>query len=210
MKKILLFALGGAFVFLSGCYPGDALTTSELDIILTSKDEAADFTQYQTFSMPDEVFVYQPENDDFELSPSMEAAILNQVRTNMENLGYEYIEPIDTNPEPDVVVLPEIFILNHSQVGSCWGCWGGWYPWWPGWGGGWYPPYPPTYIVTFQSGTVLLNIIDVDANAGNEDKIMSEWSAAINGLVRNGISESQVTSYINQAFEQSDYLDTNN
>ncbi len=208
MKKILLFALGGVMVYLSGCYPGEALTTSELDIIYTEKSESADFTNYLTYTMPDTIAIYKPEDDDFDLTPSEQAGIIQRIKDNMDDLGYDFVDPNDATAEVDLIVFPEILIANHSQVGSCWTCWGGWYPWWPGWG--WYPPYPPSYVVRFQSGTILMNIIDVDSEPSDDDQIETEWTAAINGLMRSGLSDSQIYGYIDQAFTQSPYLDINN
>jgi hypothetical protein len=211
MKKILLvIALG---IGLNGCYPGDSLTTEEVDVVATNFDEAYFETNVPvTYHLPDTVGVIGGENeDDQDLTRDEMDFILAQVRNNLDAIGYVEIDSLNDEDElPDVVITVDAIIVQSVGVGCIpWWGWWGWYPWWPGWGWGAGGCYP-TYAYSFTTGSLLLNMIDVESSTSTDWNRV--WVAGINGLIRNSQQGNQefVRNTVNQAFDQSPYLTTSN
>ncbi len=206
MKKVTILSLTVAILALPGCYPGEVVTNEETDLVLTHHEEEPDFSAYATYAMPDTLMVASPDDD---FTPTYEAEIIAAIERNMSELGYTRV----TNPSTqtaDLILIPEMIIANHYAAGTCWSCWGwGWNPWYPGWGGGYYPPYPPSYVVSYQSGTILMTLIKVDNNLADGEFPDAVWTGAINGLLRNSITLERIEYLIDQAFDQSPYLNLN-
>lgn len=204
MKHSLLIMLLGALIALSSCYPGDTVTTSELDLVLTHHKSDVDFTQNRTYIMPNAILV-SSSDDDHSISPADEAAILANIESNLTSLGYERL-PLADSLTVDLIIFPEVIIVDHVQAGGCWGCY--YNPWYPGWGG-YYPPYPPSYVITYSTGTILISMINPDSLAENFPVANAIWIGAIDGLVRSGVTADYINRHIDQAFLQSPYLQVN-
>ena len=91
-------------------------------------------------------------------------------------------------------------------------------PCWPGWGwwGGWPPYYGPGYcgglpwipVGSYTTGTVILDMIDVNGASEVEETFPIIWNGLINGLVTGSDASvgARINTNINQAFDQSQYL----
>jgi hypothetical protein len=193
-------------VVLGSCYPGDQLTVSEADVVVTLFDDTADFASKQTYAMPDSIIHLVADNAVDDISRSFDAEILAQVAANMNGAGFTRV----TDPAlADVIMLVAINAQNEvGYTGYPWGGYWGWYtPYPPGYGWGWYPWYGGgSTIYTYRTGTVFMQMLDPAAVDSTEAKIPTIWVGALNGLVDGSQVEERIIDGINQAFAQSPYL----
>ena len=193
-------------VVLGSCYPGDQLTISEADVVVTLVDDSADFASKQTYAMPDSIIHLVEENGVDDISRSFDAEILAQVAANMNGVGFTR----ETDPAlADVIMLVAISAQNQvGYTGYPWGGYWGWYaPYPPGYGWGWYPWYGGgSTIYSYRTGTVFMQLLDPAGVDSTEEKIPTIWIGALNGLVDGSHVEERIIDGIDQAFAQSPYL----
>lgn len=214
LNALLLIAWGA---FLTGCYPGGPEYTSDYNLVVTDYDQSFDFGSKLTYFMPDTVnFATNDEDIDEDVILGFERLILAEIESNMEARGYERVDST-FQEEPDLLIAVQVIAISNSGVswipGGGW--WGGLYPpgWGWGWGGGWY--YPPYYPIgySYQTGTVLINLADPDDEIveDGETKPALKWFAAMDGLLSSSTDANQqrIISGIEQAFDQSPYLQSN-
>jgi hypothetical protein len=87
------FLLGGAILLLAAvllisCYPGDELTVSDTDTVVTAFDKNNDFATDNTYAMPDTVMHLVSEGDNDDITRKYDASILSQIASHMDALGY--------------------------------------------------------------------------------------------------------------------------
>lgn len=220
MKNLIYPAIMGFMLFsLGSCYPGNNdVEVKDLDVTLSFYDETTNFSDFNTYSLPDSVVVLdQLSNQNG--TGKFDSEILARVKTNLEGLGY--VE--ETDPEnnvPDVLVLVSKVLNNNVEAYQYYNWWDyyGWYPYWGaypyGYGSGWSPYYPwggGTVVYSYKTGTVLIEMIDVAASNEAAKEIPTVWAGAINGLVEGSDSEinARINTTIDQVFDQSPYLKTN-
>lgn len=191
-----------AILGLNSCYPSEEIPVTDLDIVITYRNEDVTFSGYQTYAVSDEV-LWDPENGDY--NGSYDDALIAQIKSNMNALGYtEELDP--ENNMPDVAIVPEIIFVDNYIVGGggCYyGCWGWGCPgcWWGG-----YPPYyPPSYVVSYSTGTILMHMVDPAQPGLINGSALTVWNGGINGLIRGSINETLLNGYVDQAFDQSAY-----
>lgn len=218
MKNLLLKLglLSGIAFGLSACYPGGAEYTSDTDLVVTDYSEEYNFKAVQTYFISDSIqhVLESGENPDY----SLDTWLINQLASNFDNLGWQRLDTVAINggAQPDVAVVVTIAKVTNYNVyyGYPWyGGWGwGWYKdsqYWgyPGYGWGYYPYYP-TYVTSYETGTVVWRLFD-PANIDDDNKVLYlEWQGAINGVVGSSTTTTQdrITKGIEQAFRQSPYL----
>jgi hypothetical protein len=184
---------------LGSCYPGDELTVSEADVVITAFDESVDFGDFTSYALGDSV-VY-PDPGGGLLNRSYSDEILGSIRQNLDALGFA-----DNSGDPDNAdVLVSALVTTTDYQGyysynPCYYyCW--YYP--PGWG--WY--YPPAVgSYTFTVGTVMVNMVRRVDPGGTPDDLPVVWVAALNGLSDNATNAVRIQNGIDQAFDQSKYL----
>ena len=216
-KKLLIQLIAIVIFSLSSCYPDNFSAVSELDIVVTFYDEDADFTANKTYSLPDSVVVIDSltGQDD---TGKFDDAILEQIRENLEALGYVEETDPENNP-PDVLVLASRSVNQRHGVAPIppWWGWWGWYPWWgpfppvgPGWGP-WYPWWGGAVVVSFDIGTLVIEMFDVSEIDESEQRLPAIWLGGVNGLLdgSDAAINARITTSIDQAFDQSPYLKTN-
>lgn len=127
----------------------------------------------------------------------------------------EVFVPGSSDPQPNVetVYAPKI-VLRNKQItvvypgypGWGGGWWGGWYPGYPG--GCYYCGYPSYGTVTYQVGTVVLEMYDLRQIATKGPPEDMSWIAIMRGIIgtNSASNATRVISGIQQAFKQSDYL----
>ena len=194
----------------TACYPDRSVdSTSEFASVTTAIDNTADFSTITKYAMPDTV-LYVPKEDK-EVPAATQAAILSQVRQNLNALGWQEVtNPSATNPVDAYVTNIITTQLNVYYYYYWWDYWY-WYGGWPpGWGGGygWY--YPPTwYTYAYTTGTLMMSIINAKTSAvpGRDKIVPVVWSGAANGILADQATNvAIVTAAIDQAFKQSPYL----
>ncbi|MEP3389255.1 MAG: DUF4136 domain-containing protein [Reichenbachiella sp.] len=191
-----------AVLALNSCYPSEEIPVTDLDIVITYRNEDVTFSGYQTYAVADEV-IWDEDYDDY--NGEYDASLIAQIKANMNALGYVEV----TDPEtvmPDLVIHPEIIFTDNYLVGGggCYyGCWGWGCPtcWWGG-----YPPYyPPSYVVSYSSGTILMHMVDPSQTGLVSGTALTVWNGGVNGLLRGSINETLLNGYVDQAFDQSAY-----
>ena len=227
MKKSLFKFSAGmvilAQLFLYSCYPGDEVSYADLDLVATVYDKGANFQEFTTFVMPDTIVHIKDtldNNKNDELSRSYDDFILGEVRQNMLDLGF--VE--ETNPvinHPDLVLTVSAMATTTYYAWNYypyyWYWYGGWYwwyknsdyyyPWYP-----YYPWYGTSYISSYSTGSVIMNLSDIRNTTEETDSIQVVWLGVLNGLLgstNKADIQSRLDYGINKAFEQSSYLKQN-
>ncbi len=209
-RKIYSFATVVLLTVLFGCYPGGAEYIDEYDITYTNYDKTYDFVGKGTYSLPNKVVKVtgdlasvNPQPPEY-LKDVYGLPILAQIDANMKALGWAKVD-INNIPAPDVQILPAAWESTTIIYGGYWGsywCW--YYPYYCG--GGWYYPYTP--VATYSSGTLVMTMVDPNAESTDGSKRVT-WTGAINGLLVGSYDANRVNRGIDQAFYQSPYLKTN-
>ena len=210
-------ALAGALLTVSSCYPGGATNVQQLDIVVTTHDETVDFTSFTTYALLDSVVHIDLEdnNNDSLLTRDNDALILSQIRSNIEALGY--VEEADpANNTPDVILLVGALAVTNTEayVSYPWYGWYGYYPYYGccGSGYGYYYPWAPTVaVVQYNTGTLVITMIDPTREGVDANTISVIWVGGINGLLEGSAASltARVADAIDQTFDQSPYLRTN-
>ena len=204
--KSIFLALTVSVIGMWGCYPG-SVTVSELDTVLTIYEHEEDFSRFKTYHMPDTIV---PVGEEGDYESKYDQQILDQVRKNLDALGYQSVDAIDGS---DLVVTVE---KSNSELlvgwNPCPGCWCGYWCWYPGWGWGGYNPYYPGggIVYSYPVGTIFISMFD---NTGTEMPMtaIAPWAGSFNGLISGSDSQilARIDNAIDQAFKQSPYLGTN-
>ena len=181
-------------MMLTSCYPGDPISVSDADAVITYRDKDADFSKKSTYAMPDTVYYLTEDGVEAGDKP-IDRTVLSSVESNMTQAGFTKANNNDPN-QADVVII--VLASKATWVG------GGCYPWyWDWWWG--YPGWCYPYSYSYDTGTVFINMFDT-AKKDSGDKQPPIWLAAMNGIADGTNVTSRVQRAINQAFDQSSYL----
>ena len=211
--------------FIISCYPGGPSVTEDLDLVGTMHDEEFDFPGVTTWTMPDTVIHIIGEDDKPEdVDRSYDELIISTTKTNMDALGYQWME-FDTLNPADVVLLATAVATTNSGISYDPGWWWGYWGYWPGWGGypgggywgpGWGYDYPWGYPIyySYSTGSIFLTMINPLEFDRENETVGVIWMAAMNGLLKGNTDDdsgkTRISEGINQAFKQSeDILKTN-
>ena len=207
MKKILLIS---AVIFLAVACQMEPYTDSDNEyLVYTTPGKGVNFASYQTFDLVDSLLVIG-QSAKPEYSQSNNAlALIQAVRTNMENLGYIYTP---SNPDADLgiqmtfVIKTERYVQYYNDP-----YWWLDYPgyWSPGfWGNytGFYYRYPVTY--TYSTNSLMIDMVNLTTPQTGDEALEVIWSAFLGGPAGFGpVSDlDKMKASINQAFAQSSYL----
>ena len=199
-------------VLVAGCYPGSgSFTADETDIVATVYDTTANFTANKTFVVPDSVVhIEDPDEDSpVDIPRNNDELMINTVKENLRSLGYTELQDPSQDNLPDIFVTISVTATEWTgYVSYPWYGWWGWYPSYPpGWGPGWGPGYPCcTSVYKYTTGTILLDMYDVSDSAN--DNLAVPWNAALNGVATSGTGATRIKARLDQAFDQSPYLRT--
>jgi len=218
MKKI--FSLLFVTFFLFSCYPGGDVSVSDLDTVTT-------FYESSSFNpAPNSVIIYWnvsqilgDDGNDLPYDEEVDDEILNTTLNKLvalygESNVYIYsssetpspapsnpnvtiITPNDAVPNVDASLIPSIILRENTNVSIIYPpCLPDWWYWYC------YPPYVD--ISSYSSGTVVLQLMDLRQGLDNPE---TAWTAYIKAVLSSQSSNSSRTvSGINQAFNQSPYL----
>ena len=199
MKKKLVFYLGIVLIMVS-CYPQGPEYYEDLDVVYTNHDDQFDFASKGTFAMPSKIVkvtgdLVEGEDPQFVKEP-YNTQMLQKIESNMTALGWT---KVNDPANADLVLFPAVWTNTTVYYWYDYWCW--YYYWYCGWGGGW--GYPS--VSSFTTGTLVMSLV-----ASGDDYVdpSSVWSAAVNGLLSGAYNTNRVNKAIDQAFEQSPYLNT--
>jgi hypothetical protein len=208
-KLLIISGLFSVLLLMTTCYPDGPDIAEEMDIVLSYHNPDYAFGTKTTYAMPDKIVKITGdivEGEDPTFLPDASAnAILSRIEQNMTELGYEKVNVTDN---PDLLLLPaswETTTISYWYDYWYW-WWGGYYPGW-GWGG-YYPYYPPVYVTSYTTGTLMMNLMDRTTLGANGDPII-QWSGAINGILTYTYNANRINTAIDKAFDQSPYLKAN-
>ncbi len=209
---VLTLAIMG---LLYSCYPKGAEYVDELDVVISKYDTKT--FRADTFAMPDQITYYKNGKLVEDHDHKYDAEVLSQFKNHLIKEGFT---PVGNTGDTSLVVSVESHEL--TQTGAIyppgWGYWdpwypyypgGGWYPWYPWYPGGgyWYPWYPSYY--SFQTGTVVFQIGDIENIKDVNDTIRVPviYIGAIDGLLQGSDSYilQRVQAGIDQLFKQTPF-----
>jgi hypothetical protein len=226
LKKICIQVIVIAGL-LSSCYPIDDLKVEDLDIAASVYDKAYykpdgtvnKFQPLQTFTVVDTIVHIVASGSEDLITHQYDEFVLEQVRLNMLKLGFS--EETDPEHNPADVVITVSALTSEHEV----------YTWYPYWGWYWgYPMYPynpaqvekstgatsyyyypwPPYGTTYnyQSGSVLIEMVDEARVDPGVDEIPVIWAGIVNGVLQSSDSgtKNRLSKGIDQCFNQSPYL----
>jgi hypothetical protein len=198
---------------LSGCGTEAPPTNEQLDLVVTAREPAFQFTQPQTYALPDKVVVISDPADTSqpaqEVDPALSQHTLDLIKSEMNSRGYA---PVASGAKPDLFV--EVSKMNTVSAEYYYSYWptyyGSYYGTYYGgaYGTGWAPVAYP-YVSTSTVGSLVINITNPNQPNTAEQKIPTVWVAVLNGVIDSaGVPEIQlrIDSGIKQAFAQSPYL----
>ena len=200
MKKTIVFYLGIIAIILGSCYPQGPEYYEDLDVVYTNYDDGFNFVSKGTYSIPDKIVkingnVADGEDPEFVKEPQA-TQMLTKMESNMTALGWTKVEDPAT---ADLVLFPAVWTNTTVYYWYDYWCW--YYPYYCGWGWGWY--YPS--VSTITSGTLVMTLV---ADGDEYIEPTRVWTGIANGLVSGAYDVTRVNKAIDQAFEQSPYLDT--
>jgi hypothetical protein len=211
----------------SSCYPIDDLTVEDLDITATIYDKTYydgpsgnvnKFEDLMTFTVVDTIMHLVESGTEDNISHQYDDFVLEQVRLNMLKLGFT--EELNPEVNPAEVVITVSAMSSEHEVYT-------WYPYWGWyWGYGGYPykgtatgdlisaysyyypwlPYSTYY--SYQSGSVLLEMVDAARVDPDVEEIPVIWAGIVNGVLESSQSgtKNRLSTGIDQCFNQSPYL----
>ena len=195
-------------IYMWACYPDSGLTSvGDHDVIVTQYDQNKDYSTFTTYYLVDSIEHIIPEGEEDNITREFDQQILERVAKNMNDLNYQRI--IDTTGAgiPNLAVKVSVTTTTYQGWTYYPGWWGGW---WGGYPPGWGPWYPPGYVVPteFSTGTVLIDMLEMEAFVEDAEVVPVIWVAGISGLL--GDSRTNIVyrldRNIDQTFTQSPYL----
>ena len=158
--------------------------------------------------MPDSI-VYFSNDKNTTVDHQFDEAILQVVRNNFVNLGYqEMADPTETNKPSFVVMVSGFSNVNYGYFINNWYNNWNWYwtGWWPGWGYDPYYPWAPVNVYSYRTGSIVVEMVGTTPRA--DEKIPVLWTGIADGLLQgsNASIQNRVTKELNQCFNQSPYL----
>jgi hypothetical protein len=209
MKKLMFFA--SLAILATACHkeptPQDA--DNEL-LVYTSPSKDVTFTSYKTFDLVDSLLIIGQSDKPVYSQSDNALALIQQVRTNMEKLGYIYTP---SNPDADLGIQMTYIIKTERYVKYYndpywWLDYPGYWPsgFWGNWTGFYYP-YPVSY--TYTTNALIVDMVDLTAEEKADEPLEVIWTSYIGGpaSVYADDNVARMKQAIDQAFAQSPYLD---
>lgn len=209
MKKIVFFAM--MVLLAAACHREPFPQDGDNEyLVYTSPSKDVTFASYQTFDLADSLLIIGQTDKPVYSQSDAALALIQAVRTNMENYGYIYTPE---NPDADLgiqltyIIKTERYVQYYNDpywwldYPGYWpsGYWGNWY--------GWYYPYPVSY--TYTTNAFVAEMVDLNTEEGKALKIV--WSCYIGGPAGYSTQDdvNRMVNSVNQAFAQSPYLTRN-
>jgi hypothetical protein len=207
MKKILL--ISAVILSAVACHKEPYTDSDNEYLVYTTPGKDVNFTSYRTFDLADSLLIIGQSKDPQYSQSDNSLALIQQVRTGMENMGYIYTPD---NPDADLgiqltfVVKTERYVQYYNDP-----YWWLYYPgyWSAGfWGNytGFYYRYPVSY--TYSTNSLMIDMVNLTTPKTGNEALEVVWSAFIGGPAGFGpVSDlTKMKISIDQAFAQSPYL----
>jgi hypothetical protein len=214
MKSTMLILVAVALL-LNACYPDGPEKVADYYVVATQNDPSFNFSKVKTYVLVDSVVQLGGKNQvkSMVLSPKLNAFILQQVASQLNNLGYTPITNPVAGQRPDVMVQVSAVVIENTAVyyNDYWWDYWGWYPGWsyyyPYVGGGWYP-YGTIGLYSYRTGTISIEMFNPGGANASTKQIPRVWIAALENILTGGTTnlEARLDSDIQKAFRQSPYL----
>ena len=179
-------------------------------LVYTSPSKDVTFTSYKTFDLVDSLLIIGQSDKPVYSQSDNALALSQQVRTNMEKLGYIYTP---SNPDADLGIQMTYIIKTERYVkyynDPYW--WLDYPGYWPSglWGNwtGFYYPYPVSY--TYTTNALIVDMVDLTTEEKADEPLEVIWTSYIGGpaAVYAVDNVARMKQAIDQAFAQSPYLD---
>ncbi len=204
----------GLLLLLTGCYPGGPEIVGEYDLVATTYDRNFNFAAARTYLMPDSVVHIRDQYGQDQVSPAYDPYILQAIENQLRAKGFTRL-PDSTSQRADVVVLATVTGNTNVDVWSNpydqWGWyngWGGYGGLGPGWGYGYPGYYSPVTVTAYQTGSLIIQMVDPNQVTAGNQNIPAVWVASFNGLIEGSPASirDRIVQAIGQAFTQSTYL----
>lgn len=189
---------------------------SQLDddnLVVTHYDETVDFNSFTTYFIPDSVLLIGRATDRVQyLDSSLAHPLLDTYCRNMEQRGYIRTtdkESADLGLQLTYIADTQHFIEFVSIPYPWWGYPGYWSPYYWGNWGYWYYPLPIHF--SMSTGSLLVDMLDLTAEKGEDKRLPIIWNNYITGILYDSetINTLLATRGICQAFDQSEYITKN-
>jgi hypothetical protein len=196
MKKNVFYFFGIILLMVS-CYPDGPDYYEDLDVVYTNYSESFDFSSKSTYAMPDKIVkiegnLIEGESPEFVQEP-INSQVVGQIESKMTALGWT---KVDDPANADLVLFPAV--LTNTTIVYYYDYWCWYYPYYCGWG--YY-----SAATSYTTGTLMMTLV---ADGDNYVEPSGVWFAVGNGVMTGEYNTSRVTKAIDQAFEQSPYLNT--
>lgn len=178
-------------------------------LVYTSPSKDVTFTSYRTFDLADSLLVIgQSEKPEYSQSENA-MALINQVRFNMEKLGYVYAP---SDPDADLGIQMTYIIKTERYVKYYndpywWLDFPGYWPsgYWGNWTGFYYP-YPVSY--TYTTNALITDMVNLTGEQKEGEALEVVWTSYIGGPAGSSVNGdvARMKAAIDQAFAQSPYL----
>lgn len=187
-------------------------------LVYTAHDSDARFDRIDTYCIPDSILLI----GDYTVDPSGNKTakywkdgeartLINTIVAEMDARGYSRLTGDDARETADVGLQVSYVEEATYFVGYNNPYWWSFYPyyWAPAfWGpwAGWYYPYVVYYGYT--TGSLLVEMVDLNSESGSGKKLPVIWDCYISGLLQGSgaIDIKEAAAALQQAFEQSPYL----
>lgn len=209
MKKILVLtcmALG-----MMSCEKDPDLGQLDTNMVVyTDYDSKTNFGKFQTYFLPDSILEAGSHHATYWKDENAQK-IIAAVEAEMNSRGYRRITDPAQKADADLGVQLS-YIAQQVNVTTGW--WGGWwdYGFWGPWWGGWYYPYTVSY--SYDTNSLVMEMVDLsDGGKEGDEKAQLPvvWYAHSSGYqYYSGYNIQLMTEAVDQAFEQSPYIQSNN
>lgn len=206
VKNLRYFAY--ALLAVAFCACQKEPSTSELNddyLVYTDYDTAVDFTAFDTYFIPDSILLIGSNYEAEYWKDEDAQEIISTVVAQLDNAGYTRT---DDKTAANLGIQMSYVEKVTYFVGYNYPYWWWYYPyyWAPGYWGdwlGWHYPYSVYYGYT--AGSLLIEMVNLEAQQEGNKKLPVIWDAFIGGLLTSNaeINLQRTLSAVDQAFEQS-------
>lgn len=209
VKKLRYIAIALLAVAVTACQKEPSTSGLHKDyLVYTAYDTGTTFTDFDTYYLPDSILIIGT-NDKTEYWKDEDAMqIVSTVAERLDAAGYtRSLDKATANLGMQLSYVKKVTYF----VGNDYNYWWWYYPyyWTPGYWGdwlGWHYPYRVYYGYT--AGSLLMEMINLEADQTGGKKLPIVWDSYIGGLLTSSetLNQQRTIDAVKQAFEQSPYL----
>jgi len=211
MKRLGIPVLLAALLSLAACDDGpDLQDLVKRMVVRTVYADNINFANYNSFALaPDTLGLVSNATDDTIITGNYAKTVVSRIRSRMTEVGYESLSKFDG---PDLGINAYILdnqgiyqSYNYPGIGIYPGSYYSGFYGYGGYGYGGYYGYPSVQTFSYQSGTLVIEVLDLK-NPTPDNKYQVVWSVTIGDVYTSPDPLAKSLEAINQAFEQSPYL----